>query len=59
MVLPFSIDTSGKVGEATLAPGTLTPTPLGECLLGAARAVNFGPQPSPAAFRIPLTTGLK
>ena len=55
----FSIDTSGKVGEATLAPGKLTPTPLGKCVLDAARAINFGPQPAPAAFRIPLTTGLK
>jgi len=55
----FSIDASGKVGEATLAPGNLTPTPLGKCVLDAARAIHFGPQPSPAAFRIPLTTGLR
>jgi hypothetical protein len=54
----FSIDASGKVGEATLAPGRLTPTPLGKCVLDAAHSIKFGPQPSPAAFRIPLTTGL-
>jgi len=55
----FSIDRAGKVSQATLAPGKLTATPLGKCVLGAAHAIKFGPQPSPAAFRIPLTTGMK
>ena len=55
----FSIDRAGTVTQATLAAPSLTSTPLGQCVLGAADAIKFGPQPSPAAFRIPLTTGLK
>jgi hypothetical protein len=28
--------------------------PVGRCILGIARATNFGPQPDPVSFSIPI-----
>lgn len=50
----FSIDTSGHVKSAQLIPGSLSGTPLGQCILGVARSTSFGPQPQPLTFSIPI-----
>jgi hypothetical protein len=55
----FSIDRQGAVEQAALAPAALAATPMGECVLTAARAIRFGPQPQPASFRIPVATGFQ
>lgn len=51
----FQVGTSGKVEKAELSPAALSSTPLGQCLLGVARGVEFGPLPSPLSFTIPIT----
>jgi len=51
----FTIDKSGAVQKADLTPPDLGKQPLGECLLGIARATKFPPQNQPSTtFRIPL-----
>jgi serine/threonine protein kinase len=50
----FQIDTAGKVQRAAVTPASVAATPLGECILGVARATTFGPQPEPIAFSIPI-----
>ena len=51
----FEVGTDGHVASAQLQPGALAATPLGACILGVARATDFGPQPEPVSFRIPIT----
>ncbi len=51
----FSIDQSGGVKSAELSPQALTGTPLGSCILGAARSTQFGPQSQELSFTIPIT----
>ncbi len=51
----FQIDVAGHVQTADLAPAGLSHTALGTCLVAVARATEFGSQPGPAAFRIPIT----
>jgi eukaryotic-like serine/threonine-protein kinase len=51
----FSIDPSGAVQGAELSPPTLSGTPLGACILTAARGTQFGPQPAALTFTIPIT----
>ncbi|HMJ11598.1 MAG TPA: protein kinase [Polyangiaceae bacterium] len=51
----FQVAKSGRVESATLAPSALNGTPLGQCLLGIARATDFGAQDGPVTFTIPLT----
>lgn len=50
----FEVATSGRVSSATLSPAAINGTPLGECLLSVARTTDFGPQPKPVSFSIPL-----
>ncbi len=51
----FSVDERGRVRSASLVPDSLTRTAFGRCVTGIAGATNFGPQPKPIAFRIPIT----
>jgi serine/threonine protein kinase len=51
----FEVDASGHVVSASVLPATLAATPLGQCIEGVARGTNFGPQPRPLSFRIPMT----
>ncbi len=51
----FSTDTKGGVQRAELNPATLSGTALGGCILGAARSTQFGAQPEPLTFTIPIT----
>ena len=51
----FVVSTQGKVTEASLEPSALSGTPLGRCLLEAARGTAFGPQPEEVSFHIPIT----
>jgi hypothetical protein len=45
---------AGKVQQAVVTPAPVAATPLGVCIEGVARATNFGPQPEPVAFTIPI-----
>ena len=51
----FRVDASGKVTSAELAPSALNATPLGGCIIGVARTTDFGRQPEPFSFTIPMT----
>jgi len=51
----FEVDASGHVVTAHVLPPTLAATPLGQCIETVARGTDFGPQPRPLSFRIPMT----
>jgi serine/threonine protein kinase len=51
----FEVDTEGHVVSAHVLPATLSGTALGQCIEGVARGTDFGPQPHPVTFRIPMT----
>jgi hypothetical protein len=51
----FAIDPSGAVKSAQLNPASLSGTPLGGCILAAARSTDFGPQSESLTFTIPIT----
>jgi hypothetical protein len=51
----FRVNTVGQVESADLFPPALNGTPLGQCILGVSRAIQFGPQPEPLSFTIPIT----
>jgi eukaryotic-like serine/threonine-protein kinase len=51
----FEVNSAGKVTAAELTPPTLAGKPLGACILGVARAVQFSPLSKPVAFSIPIT----
>ena len=50
----FQVDVAGHVTSASVQPGELASTALGQCLLGVARSTEFGPQPEARAFTIPI-----
>ena len=50
----FQVDAAGHVTSASIQPGDLASTALGQCLLGVARSTKFGPQPEARAFTIPI-----
>lgn len=52
--LVLRIDTDGKVMRAELQPGSYGDTPLGRCVLGLVRDLDFGPHEAPTDVRIPL-----
>jgi hypothetical protein len=51
----FKVSASGHVDSAELVPAALNATPLGQCLTGVARGIDFGAQPEPVSFTIPIT----
>jgi serine/threonine protein kinase len=51
----FRVNPSGHVEGADLFPGALNATPLGQCLLGVARGIDFGKQTEAVSFTIPIT----
>jgi serine/threonine-protein kinase len=51
----FEVGTDGHVISAQVQPAALGTTPLGQCIAAVARATEFGPQPDPTTFRIPIT----
>jgi eukaryotic-like serine/threonine-protein kinase len=51
----FKVDASGHVTSAELSPSALNSTPLGQCIVGVARSTDFGRQPEPFSFTIPIT----
>jgi len=51
----FEVGTDGHVLSAQVQPGALGSTPLGQCIAGVARGTDFGSQPEPTTFRIPIT----
>ena len=50
----FRVDASGVVQNAAVSPSSIANTPLGACITTIARATNFGPQPEPLSFAIPI-----
>jgi serine/threonine-protein kinase len=50
----FNVERDGHVSSASLDPGSMTGQPIGSCILAIARATNFGPQPDPVSFSIPI-----
>jgi hypothetical protein len=57
--LRLQIDVRGKVVGAEVLPADLAATELGKCLEQVARAAQFGPQPKPATFRLPIHTAAR
>jgi eukaryotic-like serine/threonine-protein kinase len=55
LAVHFEVDASGHVVSARVLPQALATTPLGQCIEGVARGADFGPQPRPLSFRIPIT----
>jgi eukaryotic-like serine/threonine-protein kinase len=51
----FEIDTQGKVVAASVLPPGIAATPLGECIVRVALSIDFGPQPEPLSFRVPIS----
>ena len=51
----FEVGTDGHVTAAQVQPAALGATALGQCIAAIARATEFGPQPEPTPFRIPIT----
>ncbi len=59
LALRFHVEIDGRVAEAELVPASLATTPLGNCLLGIARATRFGALEKPMTFRVPLRASVK
>ena len=51
----FRVNSSGHVDSADLLPAALNGTPLGQCVIGVARRIDFGSQPEAVSFTIPIT----
>ena len=51
----FRVNASGHVDAADFFPAALNGTPLGQCLLGVARGIDFGKQTEAVSFTIPIT----
>ncbi|HUS30260.1 MAG TPA: protein kinase [Kofleriaceae bacterium] len=52
----IQIDTQGKVTTATVLPASVASTALGTCIADVAKSTDFGAQPKPASFRVPIHT---
>jgi hypothetical protein len=50
----FQVDATGAVQNAIVSPSAVAGSALGQCLLGVARSTNFGSQPGPLSFSIPI-----
>lgn len=50
----FDLTTSGSVNSATVSPGSVAGTSLGQCLQGVAKATSFPAQEKAVAFSIPI-----
>jgi serine/threonine-protein kinase len=51
----FHVNATGHVEGADLFPAALNGTPLGQCVLGVARGIDFGKQTEAVTFTIPIT----
>jgi len=54
LAVKFTVDRDGHVVSALLDPASVSSQPLGRCILGIARATDFGPQPEAVSFSIPI-----
>ena len=54
LAVKFNVDRDGHVVSAGLDPAGVAGQPLGRCILGVARATEFGPQPEAVSFSIPI-----
>jgi tRNA A-37 threonylcarbamoyl transferase component Bud32 len=51
----FQAGEDGRVTSAEVLPAEIARSGLGTCVAGVAAQTQFGPQPAPVAFRIPVT----
>ncbi|MBN1656230.1 MAG: serine/threonine protein kinase [Deltaproteobacteria bacterium] len=51
----IELGTDGLVRSAQVSPPSIADTSTGECIVQATKEINFGPQPEPISFRVPLT----
>lgn len=54
MSVRIQIDATGAVQNAQITPGSVAATPLGQCIVGVVKATQFGAQPEPVSFAIPI-----
>lgn len=54
LAIRFSVNAAGHVTSAAVQPAAIASTALGQCLQGVARSTEFGPQPEPRSFTIPI-----
>jgi eukaryotic-like serine/threonine-protein kinase len=50
----FQVSASGAVQNALVSPSSVASTALGACIVSVARSTDFGPQPEPISFAIPI-----
>ena len=54
MSVRIKVDATGAVQEAVVSPSSVGATPLGNCILAVVKATQFGAQPEPVSFTIPI-----
>ncbi|MFM2419315.1 MAG: hypothetical protein RL385_4038, partial [Pseudomonadota bacterium] len=54
--LAFNVDTQGRISQVLLTPEELAQSPLGTCLIGAARSMRFAPTATPTTFAVELSS---
>jgi serine/threonine-protein kinase len=54
--LAFNVDTQGRISQILLTPEELAPSPLGTCLIGAARSMRFAKTATPTTFAVELSS---
>jgi hypothetical protein len=55
LAVRIALDATGSVKSASVSPDALAQTPAGKCIAEATLAMQFGAQPAPVTFRVPLT----
>ncbi len=55
LAVRIEIDPTGAVKRATVSPSEVAQSAVGLCVASATSAMQFGEQPGPVAFRVPLT----
>jgi hypothetical protein len=56
LAVRISLDVEGRVVQASVTPQDLAQSEAGSCVASATKAMQFGKQPGPVVFRVPLTT---
>ncbi|HEX6278146.1 MAG TPA: serine/threonine-protein kinase [Polyangiaceae bacterium] len=54
MSVRIKVDATGGVQEAVVSPSSVGVTPLGNCIATIVKATQFGAQPEPVSFTIPI-----
>lgn len=54
MSVRIQVDATGAVENALISPSSVGATPLGNCIVAIVKATQFGAQPEPVSFTIPI-----